>query len=105
MRTKMSPRRALATALVMAVFPICLFLGGTSRYSGHICDQLLENMESTTLQQKIELQSECKKTVKRLNWSVFYWVLFSSILINWPIIRWLDDRQWYREWIKKEELK
>ena len=21
-----------------------------------------------------------------------------SVLINWPIIRWLDDREWYREW-------
>ena len=31
-----------------------------------------------------------------------YGVLFVSILINWPLIRWLDDRQWYREW-KKEE--
>ncbi len=29
-------------------------------------------------------------------------ILISSILINWPVIRWLDDRQWYREWIKKE---
>ncbi|WP_193743074.1 hypothetical protein [Prochlorococcus marinus] len=29
-------------------------------------------------------------------------VLFASILINWLLIRWLDDRQWYREW-KREE--
>ena len=29
-------------------------------------------------------------------------ILIASILINWPIIRWLDDRQWYREWIKEE---
>ncbi len=29
-------------------------------------------------------------------------VLSASTLINWPVIRWLDDRQWYREWIKKE---
>ena len=27
-----------------------------------------------------------------------YAVLIVSILINWPLIRWLDDRQWYREW-------
>ena len=27
-----------------------------------------------------------------------YAVLIASILINWPLIRWLDDRQWYREW-------
>ena len=31
-----------------------------------------------------------------------YLVLIVSILINWPLIRWLDDRQWYREW-KREE--
>ena len=31
-----------------------------------------------------------------------YAVLFASILINWPLIRLLDDRQWYREW-KREE--
>ena len=31
-----------------------------------------------------------------------YAVLIVSILINWPLIRWLDDRQWYREW-KREE--
>ncbi len=29
-------------------------------------------------------------------------VLIGSTLINWPVIRWLDDRQWYREWIKEE---
>ena len=29
-------------------------------------------------------------------------VLFASTLINWPVLRWLDDRQWYREWIKEE---
>ncbi len=31
-----------------------------------------------------------------------YGVLFASKLINWPLIKWLDDRQWYREW-KREE--
>ena len=31
-----------------------------------------------------------------------YVALIVSILINWPLIRWLDDRQWYREW-KREE--
>ncbi len=31
-----------------------------------------------------------------------FWVLIASILINWPVIRWLDDRQWYREWMKEE---
>jgi len=32
----------------------------------------------------------------------FYGVLIASILINWSVIRWLDDLQWYREW-KREE--
>ena len=31
-----------------------------------------------------------------------YAVLIASTLINWPLIRWLDDRQWYREWIRTE---
>ena len=30
-----------------------------------------------------------------------YAVFIASLVINWPLIRWLDDRQWYREW-KKE---
>ncbi len=34
----------------------------------------------------------------------FYLVLIVSTIINWPIIRWLDDRQWYREW-EREEIK
>ena len=29
-------------------------------------------------------------------------ILIASTLINWPILRWLDDRQWYREWVKEE---
>ena len=32
-----------------------------------------------------------------------YAVLIVSILINWPLIRWLDDRQWYREWKGKNK--
>ena len=28
----------------------------------------------------------------------FYGVFIASTLINWPVMRWLDDRQWYREW-------
>lgn len=27
-----------------------------------------------------------------------YAFLIVSILINWPLIRWLDDYQWDREW-------
>jgi len=34
----------------------------------------------------------------------FYAVLLVSILINWPLIRWLDDRQWYREWVRSESI-
>ena len=33
-----------------------------------------------------------------------YGVLIASILINWLLIRWLDDRQWYREWIRLESI-
>ena len=33
--------------------------------------------------------------------SVFIVVLASTI-INWPVLRFLDDRQWYREWIREE---
>ena len=29
-------------------------------------------------------------------------ILIASTLINWPLIRWLDDRQWYREWIRED---
>ena len=32
-----------------------------------------------------------------------YAVFIASIAINWPLIRWLDDRQWYREWNKEEQ--
>ncbi len=35
------------------------------------------------------------------NFSVFS-LLLASTVINWPVIRWLDDRQWYREWIREE---
>ena len=35
------------------------------------------------------------------NFSAFG-VLIASTLINWPVLRWLDDRQWYREWIREE---
>ena len=34
----------------------------------------------------------------------FYGLSIASILINWIVIRWLDDRQWYREW-KNEEFR
>ena len=27
-----------------------------------------------------------------------YAIFIASVVINWPLIRWLDDRQWYREW-------
>ncbi len=65
MRTKMSPRRALLTAAMMAVVPALLFSNYSQQHSA-------------------------------------IGILIASILINWPLIRWLDDRQWYREWIKEE---
>ena len=30
-----------------------------------------------------------------------YAVFIVSVVINWPLIRWLDDRQWYREWKRR----
>ena len=65
MRTKMSPRRGLLTAVTMSVMPTLLF---------------------ATCSEKISI----------------FGILIASSLINWPLIRWLDDRQWYREWIKEE---
>ncbi len=101
MRTKMSARRALATAAIVAVFPIGIFLGSINGYSEHICEQLAKNLEVSLERQK-EVQSQCNITVKTSHWNAFYLVLLASIAINWPVIRWLDDRQWYREWIRKE---
>ncbi|WP_320674102.1 hypothetical protein [Prochlorococcus sp. MIT 1341] len=65
MRRKMSPRRALLTAAIMAVVPTLLFANFSEQFSNFL-------------------------------------ILILTTLINWPIIRWLDDRQWYREWIKEE---
>ena len=65
MRTKMSPRRALLTAVIMSIVPTILCFVASDKFS-------------------------------------FYGVLLASILINWPVIRWLDDRQWYREWNREE---
>ena len=65
MRTKMSPRRALLTAAIMALAPTLLVVIASEKISS-------------------------------------YGLLIASILINWPVIRWLDDRQWYREWKKDE---
>ena len=47
--------------------------------------------------------SRLNQTIKDANQNAFLWILFTSIVINWPVIRWLDDRQWYREWIKQED--
>ena len=61
MRTKMSPRRAFLTAVMMSAPPILLFAINSDRLP-------------------------------------VYAVFIASVVINWPLIRWLDDRQWYREW-------
>ena len=97
----MSPRRALATAAVMAVFPTVAFLVAINGLSDHVCAQFIEKLD-TPLEDKKELRIKCNITVQNSNCVTFYWVLFASILINWPLIRWLDDQQWYREWIQKE---
>ena len=65
MRTKMSPRRALLTAAIMAIVPTLLFAAFSEKLS-------------------------------------VFGVLMASTLINWPVIRWLDDRQWYREGMRED---
>lgn len=97
----MSPRRALATAAIMAVVPTCIFFSGTSKYSLEICNQIAQQSQAS-LNKEEGLRNECIKTIKKSYWSSYYWVLLATILINWPVIRWLDDRQWYKEWIREE---
>lgn len=98
----MSPRRALATAAVMAVCPTIIFVGGIRKYSDHICEQFADQLKiSEAISEKGG--TSCIKTIEKEQWAAFYWVLLASLLVNWPVIRWLDDRQWYREWIKEEE--
>ncbi len=97
----MSPRRAFSTAILLSVVPTFILFGGITKYSENICIQLSEKWEIPKTKQE-ELLANCNQTVKKSNWLAFIWVLFASILINWPVIRWLDDRQWYREWINKK---
>ena len=68
MRKKMSPRRALITAVIMALVPTLLFATCSDKFPA-------------------------------------FGLLILSILINWPVIRWLDDLQWYREWVNKGKNK
>ncbi len=98
----MSPRRALATAIAMAIVPASLFFVGVSRYSEQTCRELRDKWE-VTVGEETDIQKKCTKIVKSSQWRAFYLILIASILANWPVIRWLDDRQWYREWIKSEE--
>ena len=98
----MSPRRALATAAVMAILPTCIFVIGSNRFSAYSCRQISNKHEISYKRQRF-FELECKESLKESQWLAFYYVLFTSILVNWPVIRWLDDRQWYREWIKKED--
>ncbi len=101
MRSKMSPRRALATASILAVMPACIFLFTVNRHSSEICNILSESPELNIERQK-QIKGRCNQIVENYSWNSIYWVLLASTFINWPIIRWLDDRQWYREWIRKE---
>ena len=98
----MSARRAFATAASMAILPTCIFIGGISWHSEYMCTQLIDQLE-VSLEKKIDIQTKCNNTLKSSQVKVFYLILLASILINWPVIRWLDDRQWYREWIRTED--
>ena len=98
----MSPRRALATAAIMAVVPTCIFFVGGSKYSVEICDQVVEQLQVPAIK-KDGMKVMCNKTIQESYSNAYYWLLLTSILINWPVIRWLDDRQWYREWIREED--
>ncbi|ABX09135.1 hypothetical protein [Prochlorococcus marinus] len=102
MRTKMSPRRALATATLMAIFPTGVFVIGSNKYSAYNCNQISTKLEISSKEKK-SFELECNESLKKSQWLAFYYVLFTSILVNWPVIRWLDDRQWYREWIREED--
>ena len=100
MRIKMSPRRALATAVVMALIPSLIFLVSVDRFSIMICDQI--NGELQIAEGKKEhLDIKCMDVLTREKSSLFYWILITSVFINWPIVRWLDDLQWYKEWMRK----
>jgi len=102
MRTKMSPRRALATSFAMAIFPTLLFFVSPNRNSLNSCKQFSEKL-IVAVERKAELNQKCQKEFKNNRSFPFSFALIASIFINWPVIRWLDDRQWYREWIKNEQ--
>ena len=97
----MSSRRALANAAIVAVFPALIFIASIDRNSVQICEQLADNVRISN-EKKVEFRLECNEVVNKKQWIAFYSLLFASLCINWPVVRWLDDRQWYREWISKE---
>ena len=97
----MSSRRALANAAIVAVFPALIFIASIDRNSVQICEQLADKVRITN-QEKAAFSIECNEVANKKQWIAFYSLLFASLCINWPVVRWLDDRQWYREWIVKE---
>ncbi len=100
----MSPRRALVTAFVMSLVPASFLWIGIGRFSESICSHLSENIEVSSVKQKT-LQSKCRQATEDRSLFPLYSIFFLSALFNWPVIRWLDDRQWYREWIREEDKK
>ncbi len=100
MRSKMSPRRALATAAIMAVVPSSLVFIGIKKNSEQVCNQFAEKIEAP-ISRKQELEGKYNKEIANDPWVKFYLILLFSSIINWPIIRWLDDLQWYSEWLDK----
>ncbi len=102
MRTKMSPRRALATATAMAIVPSLIFASPFVSPSQSFCNKFISQLNFTSDQHE-ELTYKCNQIINYDFRNTFGWLVITSILLNWPLIRWLDDRQWYREWIKNKK--
>lgn len=48
----MSPRRALATATLMAIFPTGVFVIGSNKYSAYNCNQISTKLEISSKEKK-----------------------------------------------------
>ena len=97
----MSSRRALLNAGIISLIPSLIFLLGINLNSRNICNTL-SNQSEINLASKQSLKISCNKLLYKGHLSYFYLTLLSSTLLNWPIVRLLDDRQWYREWMKDD---
>ncbi len=101
MRTKMSSRRALINAGIISSIPLLIFLLSNPLKSENICNSLSDK-PSIPLASRNDFKISCNKLLYNNNLAYFPLTFLASTLINWPLIRWLDDRQWYREWLKED---